>query len=406
MTQLNNKKFFWLVTFVAAAIIMITGGIRNSLGLFVQPILTDSTLSITTISFAMAVLQLMWGVAQPVTGALANRYGAYPVLFGCGLLLAIGCASLPWMLSALGLTFTLGVMLAFGTGAASFSILMSLVTNKIPPEMRGISSGVINAGNSFGQFIFAPTLQFFILTPMLGWQGALYICAGISLLVLPLARWLSGGKSNPHKVKVITTSEQTLSQAIRVAFKDKSYILTHLSFFTCGFHIAFLITHLPTEIKLFGMSAQVASWTLAIIGLSNVFGSLFIGWCVGHWRSKYILFWMYGSRMLLIIIYLMSPKTELTFYAFGIGLGFTWLATVPPTAATVSKLFGVRYLATLFGLTLLSHQIGGFLGAYFGGLAISKFGNYEWMWYADLVLAGLAAILCLPIKEPKIVKAK
>ena len=159
------------------------------------------------------------------------------------------------------------------------------------------------------------------------------------------------------------------------------------------------------EVTLAGLKSNVASWSLALIGLSNVIGSLFVGWCVGHYRSKYILFWMYLSRTLLIGVYLMMPQSPLTFYIFAVGLGLTWLATVPPTAAAVGKLFGVRYLATLFGLVLLTHQVGGFLGAYLGGLAIERFGNYEWMWYADMFLAFLAAVLNLPIREEKIIPA-
>jgi predicted MFS family arabinose efflux permease len=180
---------------------------------------------------------------------------------------------------------------------------------------------------------------------------------------------------------------------------DPSYLLLHAGFFTCGFHIAFLVTHLPGEVSLCGLPPSVASWSLAIIGLANIFGSLFAGACVARYRSKYVLFWMYGSRAVMIAIYLVSPRTDLTFYIFAAGLGFTWLATVPPTAAIVGKLFGVRYLGTLFGLTLLSHQIGGFLGAWLGGLSITRFGDFSWMWYADMVLAGLAALVNLPIRE-------
>ena len=159
------------------------------------------------------------------------------------------------------------------------------------------------------------------------------------------------------------------------------------------------------EVTLAGLGSNVASWSLALIGLSNVVGSLFVGWCVGHFRSKYILFWMYLSRTILIAIFLMAPKTATTFLIFAVSLGLTWLATVPPTAATVGKLYGVKYLATLFGLVLFSHQVGGFLGAYSGGIVVDKFGNYQYMWYADMALAALAAVLNLPIQEPKMMKA-
>ena len=190
-----------------------------------------------------------------------------------------------------------------------------------------------------------------------------------------------------------------LRQAIGTALRDRSYLLLHAGFFTCGFHIAFLVTHLPGEVDLCGLPASVASWSLAIIGLANIFGSLYAGHCVGQYRSKYVLAAMYGSRAVLILIYLLMPRPDGAYYLFAAGLGFTWLATVSPTAALVGKLFGNRYLATLFGLTLLSHQVGGFLGAWLGGIAITRFGDFTWMWYADLVLAAMAAVLNLPIRE-------
>ena len=189
------------------------------------------------------------------------------------------------------------------------------------------------------------------------------------------------------------------------AMKDRSYLLLHAGFFTCGFHIAFLVTHLPGEVNLCGLPPSVASWSLAIIGLANIFGSLYAGSCISRYRSKYVLAAMYGSRAVLIGLYLLLPRTELNFYLFAAGLGFTWLATVPPTAAIVGKLFGIRYLATLFGLTLLSHQIGGFLGAYVGGVVIVRFGDFGWMWYADMALAAAAALINLPIREAPVARA-
>ena len=190
-------------------------------------------------------------------------------------------------------------------------------------------------------------------------------------------------------------------RALGNAFGDRSYVLLNLGFFTCGFHIAFLVTHLPQEVNLCGLPATVASWSIAIIGLANIAGSLAAGFATARYRSKIILAWMYGSRAVLIALYLAAPKTEITFYLFAAGLGATWLATVPPTAAIVGKLFGVRFMATLFGMTLLSHQIGGFLGAWLGGIAFERDGSYQWMWYADMVLSAAAALVNLPIREEK-----
>lgn len=409
MTTPHVKSLWWLVM-AAAAVLMITMGIRMSLGLFVQPWDKDTSMSISQISFALAVCQLMWGVAQPLTGAAADRFGAYLVLFWGTLLLALGIVLMPFLPHAWGLTLTVGVMLAMGSGAGSHSILMSLVANRVPAQMRGTASGVVNAGGSFGQFVFAPVLQGLIMLPTVGWRGAMYVLAGVALLIVPLSRFLVRGNGQAAHETVApaatsgNTPQQTLGQAVKQASRHGSYWLLHAGFFTCGFHIAFLVTHLPTEVALCGLPPSVASWSLALIGIANVVGSLAVGWSVGHFRSKYILFWMYGSRALLVMAYLMMPRTDWTFYLFAIGLGVTWLATVPPTVSLVGKLFGTRYLATLFGLTLLSHQIGGFFGAWLGGWAITALGDYGWMWYADMILAALAAVLNLPIREAKMEK--
>jgi predicted MFS family arabinose efflux permease len=190
--------------------------------------------------------------------------------------------------------------------------------------------------------------------------------------------------------------------AVRNALADRSYLLLHAGFFTCGFHVALIVTHLPGEVALWSLPASVASWSLAIIGLGNIAGSLLAGWCLSRHLGKVVLFCVYGSRALLVLLYLAVPKTEWTFYFFAVGLGFSWLATVPPTAGVIGKLFGTRYLATLFGLTLLSHQTGGFIGAWMGGIAFVHFGDYLFMWYADAALATVAALCNLPIREPRI----
>jgi len=281
-----------------------------------------------------------------------------------------------------------------GSGIGSFSVLIGAAAQRLPIEARGSASGVINAGGSFGQFVFAPILQKLINS--IGWMGAMWSLAVMTLAALPLIGKLAKPGERPtHHAH----DEGGLGKAIKTAMKDPSYLLLHAGFFTCGFHIAFLVTHLPGEVNLCGLPPAVASWSLAIIGLANIFGSLYAGSCVAKYRSKYVLAAMYGSRAVLIVLYLMAPRTDITFYLFAAGLGFTWLATVPPTAAIVGKLFGIRYLSTLFGLTLLSHQIGGFLGAYLGGLAITQFGDFGWMWYADIALAIFAAIANLPIRE-------
>ena len=386
------------VTLAAAGILMVTMGTRQSLGLFLSPINTSTGLGMASISFAMAVAQFTWGAIQPLAGAAADRWGPRPVLIAGIVLLALGNALTPLMGSSWGLIFSLGLLAAFGSGAGSFSVLIGAAAQRLPTDARGAASGVINAGGSLGQFVFAPLAQ--QLIQVQGWMGAMYSLAVITLLALPLVGKLTGGAPAAHAAA--SAPDAGLRATLRQALRERSYLLLHAGFFTCGFHIAFLVTHLPTEVDLCGLPASVASWSLALIGLSNIVGSLWVGHLVGRHRSKMILAIMYGSRALLVLAYLAMPREPWVFYLFAIGLGLTWLATVPPTAGLVGKLFGVRYLGTLFGLTLLSHQIGGFLGAWLGGLAITRLGDYTWMWWADIALAALAAVLNLPIREARV----
>jgi MFS family permease len=401
MTDPQHKNHWWLITAAAAALLMVTMGARQSLGLFVSPLNTSTGLGIVTISFAMAVSQFVWGAVQPIAGAVADRYGPGRVLAAGVVIMALGSAVTPFMTTGIGLVFAIGLLTAAGSGAGSFSVLIGAAAQRVGAEHRGTASGVINAGGSFGQFVFAPIVQ--KLISGVGWMGAMWSLALISLAALPLARVLR----RPEAVAAAHAAlphDGGLRKALKDAFANTSYLLLHAGFFTCGFHIAFLVTHLPGEVNLCGLPASVASWSLALIGLANIAGSLAAGWWVNRYRSKYVLFWMYGSRAVLVLVYLAAPKTAMTFYLFAIGLGFTWLATVPPTAGVVGKLFGTRYLATLFGMTLLSHQIGGFFGAWLGGIAIQTQGSYLWMWYADALLAAAAALCNLPIREPMVVR--
>ena len=399
MFRTLNRPEIWITTLAAAGILALTMGARQSMGLFIAPINLDTGLSVATISLALAVGQFSWGAVQPIAGAVADRFGPRAVLIGGVLIMALGSAIAPFMGSGFGFIVALGLLSAIGSGSASFSVLIGAAATRLPLESRAAASGIINAGGSFGQFIFAPIVQ--KLIQLFGWMGAMWGTALLILTALPLISTLTKQKIEPVK----HAEDGGLKQAIVTAMKNPSYLLLHAGFFTCGFHIAFLVTHLPGEVNLCGLPPAVASWSLAIIGLANIAGSIYAGHAISKYRSKHVLAVMYGSRAVLVALYLMAPRTEMTFYIFAAGLGFTWLATVPPTAALVGKLFGIRYLATLFGLTLLTHQIGGFLGAYLGGLAITEFGDFGWMWYADIVLASLAALINLPIKEAPIVRA-
>ena len=382
-----------LVIAAAAAIMALTFGSRMSLSLFISAINTQTGAGLVAISFAFAVSQLMWGVAQPVAGAVADRYGAGRVIAGGVLLIGIGTALIPFAGSAAMLVFVIGLVIALGAGAAGVSIALAAVARLIPPEKRAMATGIVSAGGSVGQFTLVPLAQGLI--GWVGWMAALWWLAAIAVATAPLA-WILRGKGAPSAG---TAREERLGQAIKRAFGDRSYVLLNLGFFTCGFHVAFIMTHLPGVVAYCALPPAVSAWALGVIGLFNIVGSLGIGWAMGRWRSKSLLALLYFARAVAVAVFLAAPKTEFSFLVFAAVLGVTWLSTVPPTGGLVAKFYGPRYMATLFGIVLLSHQVGGFLGAYLGGVAFEATGSYDWMWYADIALALAAALIHLPIRE-------
>jgi predicted MFS family arabinose efflux permease len=292
-----------------------------------------------------------------------------------------------------------------------------VTAGSLPPAARSLAAGIINAGGSVGQLVFAPLLQ--LVIKGWGWRVGMFGISIAALLTVPIAWQFRGHSTGDGADRAAGTGESSdraelpqprtgrgagdaaigLREQLRVALRDPSYLYLNAGFFTCGFHIAFLVTHLPGNLQLCGLSATVAANSLALIGAFNVMGSLFVGWLGRQYRMKSILAWLYVSRAAVLVCYLWMPKTAAHVYLVAGALGFSWLATVPPTAGIVGKLFGTRYLTTLFGLTLLSHQIGGFLGAWLGGVAMARLGSYDWVWYADIVLALGAALISWPIKE-------
>jgi MFS family permease len=398
----KTTRSAWFLMLAAAGILMITTGSRLSLGLFIAPIDQTTGLGIASISFALAIGQFVWGAVQPLFGAVADQYGPTRVLMLGSLLLASGLALASIARDELTLILTLGLLSAAGAGAGSFSLLMGATSSQLPPEKRSFAAGFVNAGASIGQMLFAPLAQALIVG--LGWTLALVSMGAITLATLPM---ILGLRSSPRdgSAPSMPSPPGGLRSQLQVALADRSYLLLHLSFFTCGVHIAFLVTHLPGEVGLCGLPPSVSANAISLIGLFNIVGSLTVGWLGGRFRQKNLLGLMYASRVVIIGLYLLAPRTPLTFYAFSIALGFSWLATVPPTAGIVGKLFGMRYFSTLFGLTLLSHQTGAFFGAWLGGVTRSQFGDYGWMWIADMVLAGIAALLCMPIREPRLTSA-
>jgi MFS family permease len=379
-------------------------GARQTIGLFIAPLDDATGLGIVSISLAVAIGQFVWGLGQPVFGAFADRFGPGRVIAFGGIMLAAGTAMTPFVRSEWALIATLGIVSAFGAGAGSLSILIGSVMQRLSVERRSSAAGIINAGGSLGQFVFAPIVQMVILG--FGWVGAMLGVAAATLLTLPLALAMRRRNAAPAAIGAAPPDPGlTLGQQLKIAAGDRSYWLLHLGFFTCGFHVAFLVTHLPGEVRLCGLSPTIGANSLAIIGLANVVGSLGAGWLGTRFRLKHLLFWIYLGRAAAILAFMMAPKTATTFYIFALALGVTWLATLPPTAGIVGKLFGMRYLATLIGLTLFTHQLGAFYGAWLGGIVVARTGDYTWMWYADAALATFAALINLPIREAPIVRA-
>jgi predicted MFS family arabinose efflux permease len=397
----RQKASLFVVLLAAAGTFALTMGTRQTMGLFMSPLNTATGLGIEQISLAFAFGQLFWGVTQPFAGAVADRIGAGRVLVLGVLLVAIGTALTPYMTSTLGLVFSIGILSAGGAGMAGPSVLMAAVTRLIAPEKRQIAVGIVNAGGSFGQFVLAPTAGMMIAT--IGWARALIVLGVLVLVALPAAWVLKG---NSLALAPSGVPRQSAGEAVRAAFANRSFVLLFVGFFVCGFHVAFLATHLPGVVASCGLPPDVGAWALAMLGLFNIIGSFSIGWACTRWRMKSLLSLIYLTRAVAVLLFVFAPKTEAVMLTFAAVMGLTFLSTVPPTAGLVAKLFGPANMAMLFGVVMLSHQVGGFLGAYLGGQVFARTGSYNWMWCADIVLAIGAALIHLPIAEEKIPAAK
>jgi predicted MFS family arabinose efflux permease len=392
-----KRRVMWLVLLAAAGIFALTMGTRQTMGLFLSPLNTSTGLGLGNISLAFAFGQLWWGLTQPFAGAMADKVGAGRVLFAGALLVALGTFITPLMTSTAGLILAIGVLAAGGAGMAGPAVLMAATTRLVPAERRGLATGIVNAGGSFGQFLMAPIAAALMIG--IGWAAAMQVMGLLVLLCLPAAFLLKGNslQAAPAGQKVVGTRE-----AIRAALRNPSYLMLGGGFFVCGFHVAFLATHLPGVIASCGLPTQWAGWALAIIGLFNIVGSVAMGWAVGRWRMKSLLSLLYAARGLAILAFLIAPKTGPVVLLFAAAMGLTFLSTVPPTAGLVAKFFGPANMATLFGIILLAHQAGGFLGAWLGGKVFEATGAYDWVWYIDILLAAGAALIHLPIREARL----
>ena len=387
------------VALAAGAVFALGLGVRQSQALFISPINSATGIGYASISFAFAVGQIVWGIAMPVAGALADRSGPRAVMLGGAVLVAAATALTPLAHSTAALVVLIGIFAACGAGAIGPGLLLSASARWIPDAKRNMVNGIVNAGGSFGQFTVIPLAQLFI--GLAGWQPAMVIMGALCLAAIPLVLWITAGGGAHAGTTAPVTGPGSLRQALSQASRDPSFLLLSAGFFTCGFHVAFIATHLPGVVRLCGLPPAVSAWSLAVIGLFNIFGSLWIGRVITGRRLKFALAWIYFARALLILAFFFAPKTALTFLLFAAGIGFSYLSTVPPTVGLVVKFYGVRYMATLFGVVMLSHQVGGFLGAWLGGKAFELTGSYDWMWWTDIALCLFAAAVHLPIKEAK-----
>ena len=394
----TTRKAVWLVLLAAAGTFALTMGTRQTMGLFLSPMNTSTGLGVGSISLAFAFGQLWWGLTQPFAGAVADRVGTGRVLVAGVVLVALGTFITPFMTTTAGLIFSIGVLAAGGAGMAGPSVLMAATTRLVPAAQRGIATGMVNAGGSFGQFLMAPLA--IGLSAAMGWAGAMQVLGLLVLLALPAALVLKGNalQGAPAGQKRLTARE-AISEALRLP----SFLMLCAGFLVCGFHVAFLATHLPGVIAECGLPPQVGAWALAMIGLFNIFGSFGMGWAVGRWRMKSLLVLVYATRSIAITLFLLAPKNEVTVLIFAAVMGVSFLSTVPPTAGLVAKFFGTANMAMLFGIVMLAHQVGGFFGAWLGGRVFEATGSYNLVWYIDIALAVGAALVHLPIREKKLV---
>ncbi|HET9616831.1 MAG TPA: MFS transporter [Pseudolabrys sp.] len=391
-----------VVLVVGSIIAMVSFGPRSALGFFLTPMSQDFHWGRDVFSMALAIQNLLWGVGQPFAGGLADRYGANRVLITGTLLYAAGLALMSYSTNGAMLDLSAGVLIGFGLSGASFTIVLGAFGKLLPPEWRSIAFGAGTAAGSFGQFIYSPVAV--ALIDKFGWQSALVIFAVVTLIVVPLAMALASPRSaTPSSAAPAPT--QSFRQAISEAFAHRSYVLLVVGFFTCGFQLAFTTVHLPSYLVDRGLSAEVGGWTLATIGLFNIVGSLASGYLGGRMPKRYILSTIYFARAASILVFITLPPSTATTLVFGAVTGLLWLSTVPPTSGLVATMFGVRWMAMLFGFAFFSHQVGGFLGVWLGGVVYDYAGSYNPVWYLSIALGVVSAVINLPIREEPVVRA-
>ncbi len=378
------------------AIALLSFGPRASLGFFVQPMSNEFAWGRDVFGLALAVQNLLWGLGQPFAGAVADRFGVLRVMWVGVVFYAGGLLLMRYAATPLSLDLGAGVLIGLGLSGCSFNLVLSAFSKLLPPERRGLALGAGTAAGSFGQFLFAPFGVAMIGN--FGWQAALTVYAALMLLILPLSLAIATPASRSSRVAA-AADEQSFKTALAEAFGHRSYVLLVTGFFTCGFQLAFITVHLPAYLVDRGLAAQTGGWVVAAIGLFNIIGSLSVGWLQNFVPKRYILSAIYFVRALSIVTFVSVPISPATAILFGAITGLTWLSTVPPTSALVAIMFGTRWFATLYGFAFVSHQVGGFLGVWLGGVLFDKFGSYTPVWWLSVLFGVLSALINLPIVE-------
>jgi len=380
---------------------MLTFGPRSTFGFFMQPMSRELSWGRDVFGLALAIQNLLWGIGQPISGAIADRFGTLRVVSAGALMYAAGLIMMRYASTPLSLDLSAGVLIGLGLSGCSFNLVLSAFGKLLPGEWRGVALGAGTAAGSFGQFVFAPFGV--AMLDNFGWQPALTVFAGLMLLVVPLSLALATPPASASST-VSVTEQQTFKHALAEAFGHRSYVLLVLGFFTCGFQLAFITVHLPAYLVDRGMPVQTGGWVIATIGLFNIIGSLSVGWLQGRFPKRYILSVIYFVRAMSIVAFISFPITTFSAIAFGIVTGLTWLSTVPPTSSLVALMFGTRWLATLYGFAFFSHQVGGFLGVLLGGIVFEKFGSYTPIWWLSVLFGVLSALINLPIVEAPVAR--
>lgn len=387
------------VLLCGALIVTMSMGIRHGFGFWLQPIITERGWTRETYSFAMAVQNLSWGIAGPIAGMLADRFGAWKVLIGGGLLYATGLLLMAVTSHPLSFTLGAGVLIGIAQSGTTYAVIYGVLGRTVSPEKRSWAFGVAAAAGSFGQFVMIPVETWLI--SHLGWQGALFLLAGTALLILPLALGV-----RERSVAAFSGAHQSIGHALREAFGYRSFQLLMLGYFVCGFQVVFIGVHLPSYLKDHGLGIGVSTGALMLIGLFNIFGTYAAGMLGQRFPKRYLLSAIYGLRAVAIGIFISVPLTPLSVYVFAAVIGFLWLSTVPPTNAVVAQIFGAQHLSMLSGFVFFSHQIGSFLGVWLGGRLYDATGSYDVVWWLAIGLGVMAMLANLPVRETPILRAQ